>query len=599
MASLIAIAVQLGCGGSKASLQQGDARIQGDAPSLPRRPVDLGVSPDQRARGPRSLSSDTHLTCDDSCITRSIEYKAVSKGSRYLDAVKRFADLALEHGRDSYGPKKTPLFVDSLSVTDYKPYRWQNNLDTDQSDYPAEFISANFGMNLQLLTTLDELSKLSGDSTYAEAAELAARYGIEHLQNGHGLIFWGHHATYDALHDVVVGLKQPIPTYETKTMVPNYAYLARFDREAVIKHTAQTVNVAMLGWEKIEFTRHMSYKKEFKNAFSRAREIIPNQKVPFASKRNMLFTAYATPIIHNALTYYDMKGDPNAFRTAYYTIKRFMDARDRKTGLGSIIYAYIPDTTTENPNEYRRRYRASDQRYQWTGGWLVKKARLLPKGSQERKQLLDFMEDELVPYAEDQLDQRDLRARSYMIWIFSQAYRLTKKRLYWDYLRKAIRERDVGDIGDPAGKGFRAQKGKFDVNSYPSKGSSDIRQRHRDNNYAGFMVHALVELYRETNREELLRLAENVADQILDQLVDGGLFIRESNMRYSRLASLTPLALLDLVAAQNGRELEAHAVFPRDLYLRIRHKPRDPWNGDKAWDTEVVFCQDKQTGECR
>jgi hypothetical protein len=42
---------------------------------------------------------------------------------RYLNVIVRFADIALEHGRDTHGPKHTPLFVDSLSVTDYKPYR--------------------------------------------------------------------------------------------------------------------------------------------------------------------------------------------------------------------------------------------------------------------------------------------------------------------------------------------------------------------------------------------------------------------------------------------------------------------------------------------
>ena len=34
--------------------------------------------------------------------------------NRYLNAVREFADNVLKYGRDTYGPKHTPLFVDGL-----------------------------------------------------------------------------------------------------------------------------------------------------------------------------------------------------------------------------------------------------------------------------------------------------------------------------------------------------------------------------------------------------------------------------------------------------------------------------------------------------
>ena len=34
--------------------------------------------------------------------------------TRFIQAVRSYADTALEHGRDVYGDKKTPLFVDGL-----------------------------------------------------------------------------------------------------------------------------------------------------------------------------------------------------------------------------------------------------------------------------------------------------------------------------------------------------------------------------------------------------------------------------------------------------------------------------------------------------
>jgi hypothetical protein len=37
--------------------------------------------------------------------------------NRYLNAVREFADNVLKYGRDTYGPKHTPLFVDASTST--------------------------------------------------------------------------------------------------------------------------------------------------------------------------------------------------------------------------------------------------------------------------------------------------------------------------------------------------------------------------------------------------------------------------------------------------------------------------------------------------
>ena len=518
--------------------------------------------------------------------------------SKYLDAVKAFGDRVLSHGRDLYGPTKTPLFVDGLDVVNFKPYVWKNNLTSDQSSYPADQISANFGMNIQLLTTLDELSRISGDQRYATAAAAAARYGLKHLVHANGNILWGHHATYDALNDVVVGLKQPVPMFEAKTMVPNFAYLARFDTTVVERHLLQTLNAGITSWDKLEFTRHMSYSRKYSNPLAKVSQIIPDLKVPFETKRGMSYTGYAVPLIHGAIEHFLLTGDQRAFDIGYYLLKRFMDARDPATGLGSMGYAYIPGTDGADPKHFTRAYGTNTNRYHWTGGLLVKKASLLQPSSAERAKLLDFIELELVPYVKAVLSRPTPSAPHQMVWVMATAYRLTKKKLYWDYLRGAMKRLRLGDVGDEAGTGFAPVAGRFDANAYPGRSSSDIRLKHRHPNFSGFVIHALVEMYRATGRAELLGVAESVADEILDNLFDNGLFVREKEMRYSRLASLTPLALLDLVAAKNGMELDPQSVFPRNLYLRIRHQPRAPWWGDKAWDTEVVFCQNKHTGRC-
>ena len=44
------------------------------------------------------------------------EIPDANDSSKYLDAVREFADNVLKYGRDTYGPKRTPLFVDGLNV---------------------------------------------------------------------------------------------------------------------------------------------------------------------------------------------------------------------------------------------------------------------------------------------------------------------------------------------------------------------------------------------------------------------------------------------------------------------------------------------------
>ena len=47
-----------------------------------------------------------------------------SDPNRYLDAVREFADNVLKYGRDTYGPKQTPLFVDGINVNTHEPVKW-------------------------------------------------------------------------------------------------------------------------------------------------------------------------------------------------------------------------------------------------------------------------------------------------------------------------------------------------------------------------------------------------------------------------------------------------------------------------------------------
>jgi len=68
----------------------------------------------------------TLLTC---LILCSI---APAQDSKYLNTVRQFADNVIKYGRDTYGPKHTPLFVDALNIHTHEPVKW---IDLDGETY--------------------------------------------------------------------------------------------------------------------------------------------------------------------------------------------------------------------------------------------------------------------------------------------------------------------------------------------------------------------------------------------------------------------------------------------------------------------------------
>jgi len=86
-----------------------------------------------------------------------------NQSSKYLNAVKEFADNVIKYGRDTYGPKHTPLFVDGLNIHTHEPVEWiAPNGD--------RWILSNLASQQNLFRTLDGLTKITGDPKYRQAA---------------------------------------------------------------------------------------------------------------------------------------------------------------------------------------------------------------------------------------------------------------------------------------------------------------------------------------------------------------------------------------------------------------------------------------------
>ena len=116
--------------------------------------------------------------------------------TKYLDVVREFADKVLKYGRDTYGPKYTPLFVDGLNVHTYEPVKWiapnsdrwmlsnpntslllRDNIAPDND----KWILSNLASQQNLFRTLDGLTRITGDPKYKQAAMDAIKVLLKYL----------------------------------------------------------------------------------------------------------------------------------------------------------------------------------------------------------------------------------------------------------------------------------------------------------------------------------------------------------------------------------------------------------------------------------
>jgi hypothetical protein len=130
------------------------------------------------------------------CVCFGKEAPDPADPNRYLNAVREFADNVLKYGRDTYGPKHTPLFVDGLNVNTHEPVKWiAPNGD--------RWILSNLASQQNLFRTLDGLTRITGDPKYKQAAMDAIKYAFENLRSPTGLFYWGRVSAYDAQADKV------------------------------------------------------------------------------------------------------------------------------------------------------------------------------------------------------------------------------------------------------------------------------------------------------------------------------------------------------------------------------------------------------------
>jgi len=119
--------------------------------------------------------------------------------------LERFARLLIAHGRDDYGPEKTPLFVSQLDITTGHIPPAETTLYGPDDRGGAGPVTNNLQFDAGLIRLFDALSQVTGDNTYRNAIDAYLAYYLKNLPDpATGFFPWGDHRGYDLVRDTTI-----------------------------------------------------------------------------------------------------------------------------------------------------------------------------------------------------------------------------------------------------------------------------------------------------------------------------------------------------------------------------------------------------------
>ena len=480
---------------------------------------------------------------------------------RFIEAVRQFAEHAIAHGRDTYGPVHTPMFVDGLNVDTLEPVTWKHKGQT--------WIMSNGASQQNFFRTLVGLSALTGEPKYRSAAVEAMKYIFENLRSENGLIHWGGHTFYDAGTEKIVGEGY---RHELKYNLPFYEFMWDVDPAATKQYIEAVWGAHILNWSNLDMNRHGKY--------DRVNEKLWDNKYGggpiFCEGDGLTFLSSGTDLIYAGAMLTALTNETPPLAWATKLASRYVQTRNPKTGMGGMQY-----------NRYRRGDRAYVQFAQDLPGHLVYEGTLnVPRVSSSvtgssalvklrlseklgksgehfkrwavedlkafKKWAFDEQECAWIPVLSDgtNLEGFEMKRKGYYrpehkhfqkqpvytttFWSCALGWRLSGDEQLWDMARTIGLKQGIGDIGEtPAG---------------PHKLNLS-KSGHASPN----ILFGLLEVYAKTRDQAYLKMAEGIGENMLKKRFHKKLFPASKKHVYARLDAVDPLALLHLAAAIQNR----------------------------------------------
>lgn len=172
--------------------------------------------------------------------------------ARVQPILLQFGDNLIEHARDKYGPKHTPLFVSQLDIDERTIPDPKTLFYGHGHRGGAGATTNNLLFDNGLIRLLDALTRLTGKGKYREAVDRYLEYYFEYLPEAKtGFFPWGDHRGYDVLHDKTIEAY-----HEFKLMSPPWERYWEMDSEAV-KRMIESLHLHIFNPSKsYGFSRH-------------------------------------------------------------------------------------------------------------------------------------------------------------------------------------------------------------------------------------------------------------------------------------------------------------------------------------------------------
>jgi len=519
---------------------------------------------------------------------------------KYLNAVRTFADNVLAYGKDTYGPKQTPLFVDGINLRTHEPAKWKKD--------GQEWILSNLASQQNLFRTLDGLTLLTGDPKYRRAAVEATEYAFANLRSPNGLLHWGGHVAYDALADELC-MEQY--NHELKCNFPYYELMWQVDPKATEQFLETFWAAHILDWSNLEMNRHGNMKKQFGNPWKNEYKDGP----VFFWGTGLSFINTGSDLFYAGAMLAKLSGEKEPLIWSKRFAKRYVETRNPKTGIGGYQFSQSKTAScAPGIQGDRAQYQYGDD----FPGHFVVEGTLFPCYGDtpevkpricefllgeilgaEGKEYTQWALEELTAWGKAAYRKKDNsfipmltdgtsmegyvckkdgyfgpkgrvlkagRAGPMDFWTYALAWRITGDAFMWEMARDIARGNDFGDIGAASDT-----KPQLKLNSSCSDFPALL----------GFL-----ELHKKTQVTAYLDMAKKIGDNILAVRFQDGFFVNTSKDIYVKFDAVEPLVLLHLYCTLEGKPASLPTVWPGRSYFHC------PFDGKgRTYDNAAIYSQ--------
>ena len=563
---------------------------------------------------PEANNSIREATAGCSVAKAKVDISAEDDASCYLNAVIEFADNVLKYGRDTYGPKHTPLSVDGLNIHTHEPVKW---IDPDGT----RWILSNLASQQNLFRTLDGLTKITGDPKYKQAAMEAIEYAFENLRSPNGLLYWGGHVAYDASGDKPRGQN----IHELKAFFPYYQLMWDVDPKATKQFIEAFWSAHILDWSNLDMNRHGSLSSSLEIPWKHEYKGGP---VFLDSSSGTSFMNTGFDLVYAALSLTKFSGSKEPLVWAKRLAHRYVDTRHPKTGISYMMYRKLGGMAFESYDDVMKKLvsgtndfptlmfpldqyinpilrKATFGEFTPTPGINVHKSVLYWQSQfldgemlgSEGEELKQWALEELTAFGKASYRKKDnvyvpiltdgTNLEGYVVqedgwlgfkgvalepvpagpsdlWAYVMGYRVTRDEFMWEMSNSIARGNDFGDIEITP---------------------KDMPQLNLDTSCSDpYAILAFIELYRATEKIEFLEIAKKIGDNLLDKRCHKGFFVASKKHIYTKFDAIDSLALLHLYSNLTEEAFTLPEVWPSKVCFQADYRQKE-----NVTDNHIIY----------